>query len=176
MAECFIAKWIAAEEARAGLRHAVVYPNVTGMTKDRIAQNKRVRAGSPAIVEPQVARTCFLRGFSLVLRLFCSCFVLAFLLSLKPQPFIQSFFDMQELTDAIRSLANGKAVGPDGVSVGLFNITLSGDPALRRRLPDIVVCIWRRGRCRSSGNMSSSWYSTKRRTGQSKATTGVSRW
>ena len=30
---------------------------------------------------------------------------------------------MQELTDAIRSLANGKAVGPDGVSVELFNIT-----------------------------------------------------
>ena len=27
---------------------------------------------------------------------------------------------MQELTDAIRSLANGKAVGPDGVSVDLF--------------------------------------------------------
>ena len=51
---------------------------------------------------------------------------------------------MQELTDAIRSLANGKAVGPDGVSiVELFKITLNGDPALRRRLLDIVVCIWR---------------------------------
>ena len=36
---------------------------------------------------------------------------------------------MQELTDAIRSLANGKAVGPDGVSVELFKITLNGDPA-----------------------------------------------
>ena len=41
---------------------------------------------------------------------------------------------MQELTDAIRSLANGKAVGPDGVSVELFKITLNGDPAMRRRL------------------------------------------
>ena len=49
---------------------------------------------------------------------------------------------MQELTDTIRSLANGKAVGPDGVSVELFKITLNGDPALRRRLPDIVVRIW----------------------------------
>ena len=49
---------------------------------------------------------------------------------------------MQELTDAIRSLANGKAVGPDGVSVELFKITLNGDPALRRRLLDIVVRIW----------------------------------
>ena len=52
---------------------------------------------------------------------------------------------MQELTDAIRSLANGKALGPDGVSVTLFKITLNGDPALRRRLPDIVVRIWKGG-------------------------------
>ena len=52
---------------------------------------------------------------------------------------------MQELTDAICSLANGKAVGPDGVSIELFKITLNGDPALRRRLLDIVVCIWRGG-------------------------------
>ena len=52
---------------------------------------------------------------------------------------------MQELAGAIRSLANGKAVGSDGVSVELFKITLNGDPALRRRLIDIVVCIWRGG-------------------------------
>ena len=52
---------------------------------------------------------------------------------------------MQELTNAIRSLVNGKAVGPDGVSVELFKITLNGDPALRRRLLDIVVRIWRGG-------------------------------
>ena len=52
---------------------------------------------------------------------------------------------MQELTDAIRSLANGKTVGPDGVSVELFKITLNGDPALRRRLLDIAVRIWRGG-------------------------------
>ena len=52
---------------------------------------------------------------------------------------------MQDLTDAFRSLVNGKAVGPDGVSVELFKITLAGDPALRRRLLDIVVRIWRRG-------------------------------
>ena len=51
---------------------------------------------------------------------------------------------MQELTDATRSLANGKAVGPDGVSVELFKTTLNGDPALRRRLLDVVVRI-RRG-------------------------------
>ena len=52
---------------------------------------------------------------------------------------------MQELTDAIRSLANGKAVGPDGVPVELFKIALNGDPALRQRLLDIVVGIWRGG-------------------------------
>ena len=38
---------------------------------------------------------------------------------------------------------NGKAVGPDGVSVELSKITLNGDPAVRRRLLDIVVRIWR---------------------------------
>ena len=52
---------------------------------------------------------------------------------------------VQELTAAIRSLANGTAVEPDGVSVELFKITLSGDPALRRRLLGIVVRIWRGG-------------------------------
>ena len=51
--ERFMAKWIAAEKARAGLRHAyaVVRPNVTGRTKERIAQSKRARAGSLAIVD-----------------------------------------------------------------------------------------------------------------------------
>ena len=52
---------------------------------------------------------------------------------------------MQEPTDAIRSLADGKAVGPDGVSVELFKIILNSDSALRRRLHDIVVRIWRGG-------------------------------
>ena len=52
---------------------------------------------------------------------------------------------MQQLTGAIGSMANGKAVGPDGVSVEMIKITLNGDPALRRRLLDIVVCIWRGG-------------------------------
>ena len=50
-AEHFIAKWFAAEEARAGLRPAVVCPNVTGRTKERIFQSKRARAGSLALVD-----------------------------------------------------------------------------------------------------------------------------
>ena len=37
---------------------------------------------------------------------------------------------MQELIDAIRSLANGKAVGLDGIPVELFKIALNGDPDL----------------------------------------------
>ena len=47
----FMAKWIAAEEAWTGLRHAVVCPNVTGRTNERIAQSKRARAGSLALVD-----------------------------------------------------------------------------------------------------------------------------
>ena len=42
-------KKIAAEKVRADLQHAVICPNVTERTKDRVAQNKRVRAGSLAI-------------------------------------------------------------------------------------------------------------------------------
>ena len=41
-AERFMAKWIAADKDEAGLRHAIVCLNVTGRTKERIAQSKRV--------------------------------------------------------------------------------------------------------------------------------------
>ena len=65
-AEHFMAKRIAAEEAMAGLGHAVVCPNVAGKTKERISQSKRTRAGSLALVDwPQVARLCILRAFGL---------------------------------------------------------------------------------------------------------------
>ena len=50
-AEHFMAKWIVAEKTKAGLRHAVVCSNVTGRTKERIAQSKRARAGSLALVD-----------------------------------------------------------------------------------------------------------------------------
>ena len=40
-----MAKWIAAEKTRAALRHAIVCPNLTGNTKERIAESKRARAG-----------------------------------------------------------------------------------------------------------------------------------
>ena len=45
-----MAKWIAAEKARVGLRHAVVCLNVTGRTKERIAQSELARASSLAII------------------------------------------------------------------------------------------------------------------------------
>ena len=52
----------------ARLRHAVVCPNVTAKTKERIARSGLARARPLAIVDcPQVARTCaILRAF-----LFC---------------------------------------------------------------------------------------------------------
>ena len=49
--ERFMVKWIAAKKVRAGLRYAVVCPNVTGRTKKRIARRKRARAGSLAIFD-----------------------------------------------------------------------------------------------------------------------------
>ena len=50
-AEHFMAKWIVAEKAKAGLRHEIVCPNVTGRTKKRIALSKRARAASLALVD-----------------------------------------------------------------------------------------------------------------------------
>ena len=68
----FMAKWIVANKVRAGLRHALVYPNVTGRTKDRIAQSKRIRASSLAIVDQlQVAPTCILPVWAFGLQMSC---------------------------------------------------------------------------------------------------------
>ena len=50
-AEHFMEKWIVAEKVKAGLRHAVVCPNGTGRTKQGIAQSKRARAGSLALID-----------------------------------------------------------------------------------------------------------------------------
>ena len=44
-----MAKWIAAERAKAELRDPVVCPNATGNTRQRIAQSKRARTGSLAL-------------------------------------------------------------------------------------------------------------------------------
>ena len=50
-AEHFMEKWIVAKKTKAGLRPTVVCPNVTGRTKERIAQIKRACAGSLALVD-----------------------------------------------------------------------------------------------------------------------------
>ena len=96
-------RWIAAEEARAGLRHAVACPNVTGRTKKRISQSKRTRAGSLALVDqPQVGANLYPPGVwfadamtssSGVSTFVLFCFVFVFMLSLKPRAFVQSPFD-----------------------------------------------------------------------------------
>ena len=53
-----MAKWIAAANVWARLRHEVICPNVTGRTEERIAQSNGACAGSLAIiVQPQMART-----------------------------------------------------------------------------------------------------------------------
>ena len=96
-----MAKLIAAEENRAGLRYAVVCPNVTGRTKKRIAQIKRTCTGSLAIVDSYKWRvvssglmSCCL---SLALRLFWFCFVfVVYAINQRPGPFVQSFLDMHE--------------------------------------------------------------------------------
>ena len=48
-AERFMVKWISTEKTRARLQHAVVFPNVTETTKERIVQSKRARTGSLVI-------------------------------------------------------------------------------------------------------------------------------
>ena len=47
----FFTKWIAADGVRATLRHAVVSPNVTGRTNERVAQSKRSRTGLLATID-----------------------------------------------------------------------------------------------------------------------------
>ena len=84
-----MAKLIAAEKAKAGLRHAVVSPNVTGRTKKRIAHSKRARAGSLALVELATS------GANMYPPGVWFCFIFVFMLSLKPRPLVQSSFDMQ---------------------------------------------------------------------------------
>ena len=89
-------KWIVAEKAKAGLRHAVVCPNVTGRAKEGIAQSKRACAGSLALVAnlypPGVWFADVVTFFSSV-TFVLFCFVSVFMFSLKPRPFVQSSFD-----------------------------------------------------------------------------------
>ena len=90
-AEHFMAKWIVAEKTKAGLRHAVVCPNVTGRTKKRIAQRKRARAGFALVDQPQVARTCILRALVCRWHGVCPwCFVCFVLLRFRLYAFVEA--------------------------------------------------------------------------------------
>ena len=83
---------------------------------------------------------------------------------------------MQELTDAIRSLANGKAVDRTESQLSCSRSPSTVIPPCAG-VWSISSFVFEGGaRCRSSGKMPSSWYSIKRRIGQSVATRGVSRW
>ena len=50
-AERFTTKWTAAERARAALQHAESCRNLTGRTKERVAQSKRARTGLLATID-----------------------------------------------------------------------------------------------------------------------------
>ena len=93
--EHFMAKWIVAEKTKAGLRHAVVCPNVTGSTKKDslkqagscwFARPCRLATSGANLYPPRVWFADAMAFFSLVL---------LSMLSLKPRPFVQSSFDMQ---------------------------------------------------------------------------------
>ena len=98
-----MAKWIAAEKTRAGLRHAVVCPNVTRRIKGvRPKQADSCWFARPCCLATSGANLyppgvwfadvmTSLSGVMFVL----FCFVFVFMLSLNPRPFVQSFFDMQ---------------------------------------------------------------------------------
>ena len=100
-AERSMTKWIAAEKYRAELRHATLCPNVAGRTKERIPKaSGLVPFRSPKLTshkwrEHISSGLCFadvMSSFSGV-TLILFCFVFFFLLSPKPKPFVQSFFD-----------------------------------------------------------------------------------
>ena len=94
-AEFFLTRWNAAERARAALRHAVLSPNVTGRTKERVAQSKRARTVvcSPLLTSHSGANSYFLGGgISATLRhisdVACSCFCSGFFVSCSVAPLL----------------------------------------------------------------------------------------
>ena len=61
-AELFMMKRIAVERARVALRHAVVPPNVTGGTKERVAQSELVLVCSLLLTSHSSANSYLLGG------------------------------------------------------------------------------------------------------------------
>ena len=102
--EHFMAEWIPAEKAKAGLRHAIVCPNVTGRTEERIAKASGLVLVRSLLLTSHKWRELVSSG-----RLVCKCHVVFLccyvrfvllrffvsMLSLKPRPFVQVSFDTQ---------------------------------------------------------------------------------
>ena len=113
-AEHFMAKLIAAEKAKAGLRHAVICPNVTGRTKERVAQSKRARAGSLALLTSHKWRELVYSG-RLVCRchnVFLWCYLCFVLLRFRLYAFIEAA--------ALRSIVLRYAGAPIATRVSFF--------------------------------------------------------
>ena len=83
---------------------------------------------------------------------------------------------IQELVDAIRSLANGNAVGLDGVSVELFKIAPKGDPPCDENCSIPSLVHGGGGGGATAVERCSPWCLIKIRIGQSAATTGAFCW
>ena len=133
-AEHFIAKWTVAEKVKAGLRHAVVCPNVTGRTKEKIAQGKRARAGSLALVDkPQVARTCILRAFGL--QMSCRLFLVLRLFFVLLRSRLFAFVEAATLRSIVLRYA-GATIATTRVSFfpSFFPLYLFGDVAFSEYL------------------------------------------
>ena len=92
-AEHFMVKWIVAEKAKAELRHAVVSPNVTGrivLVRSPLLTSHEWRE---LVSSGRLVWKCHASFSGVTFVLFCFVFVFM-LLSLKPQPFVQSSFNM----------------------------------------------------------------------------------
>ena len=96
-------RWFATERARAALRHAVVSPNVTGRTKERVEQSKRARNGLLVTIDQSYSGAIsYLSGggisgtFRHISDVACSIFFLSGVLS-PPCCFFASFAELGPL-------------------------------------------------------------------------------
>ena len=93
---------------------------------------------------------------------------------LSPKPVALLIGDLlvgNETKKALRSIANGKAMGPDELPVELLKLGLF-DSSRKTLLafPSIIVAVW------MTGEVPLEWKDTKRRIGPNVATTGASLW
>ena len=124
-AEHFKAKWIIAEKNKAGLRHAVVCPNVTGRTKERIAQSKGARAGSLAFIDYSHKWRELVPSGRLVCRchdVFLWCYICFVLLRFRLYAFVEA--------EALRSIAIQYSGAPIATRVSFSFLGMSLFPSI----------------------------------------------